>query len=81
MNKLTETKIVDKTPAISIVVNDSAMQVEPSTTIDGLLQTLALRSGVVAVERNGQVVPSLDHSSTRLAEGDRLEVVSLTGGG
>jgi sulfur carrier protein len=35
----------------------------------------------VAVELNLEVVPRAQHSSTALREGDRLEVVTLVGGG
>jgi thiamine biosynthesis protein ThiS len=35
----------------------------------------------VAVERNLQIVPRARHGETALADGDRLEVVTLVGGG
>jgi sulfur carrier protein len=34
-----------------------------------------------AVELNGEVVRKVDHETTALKEGDRLEVVRLVGGG
>jgi sulfur carrier protein len=35
----------------------------------------------VAVEVNLEVVPRAQHAQTRLRDGDRLEVVTLVGGG
>jgi sulfur carrier protein len=35
----------------------------------------------VAVEVNRRLVRRAEHASTRLAEGDRVEVVTLVGGG
>ena len=38
-------------------------------------------SGPVAVERNGELVPRGRHAATVLVEGDRVEIVTLVGGG
>ena len=64
-----------------LVVNGEEQQVEPSTTVKGLLVSLGLADTLVAVERNDEVVPRAQHESTELSEGDRLEVVHFVGGG
>jgi sulfur carrier protein len=46
-----------------------------------LLDTLGLSERPVAVERNADIVPRAQHASTRLHEGDKLEVVQFVGGG
>ena len=46
-----------------------------------LLQTLELDPRTLAVERNLELVPRGQHAATPLAAGDRLEVVTLVGGG
>ena len=46
-----------------------------------LLQTLELDPRTLAVERNLELVPRGQHAATPLAPGDRLEVVTLVGGG
>ena len=51
------------------------------TTVAGLVEHLGLAGRPVAVERNGELVPKADHPATALADGDRLEVVTLVGGG
>ena len=38
-------------------------------------------TALVAVERNGEIVPKSQHHSTKLSSGDRLEIVIAVGGG
>ena len=64
-----------------LVVNGEERQVETNTTIGELLASLGLADTLVAVERNEEVVPRAQHAHTRLAEGDRVEVVHFVGGG
>jgi sulfur carrier protein len=64
-----------------LVVNGEDQDVDPGTTIGGLLAVLGLGGGLVAVERNGDVVPRAQHAATVLQEGDRVEVVHFVGGG
>ncbi|MBC2730659.1 MAG: sulfur carrier protein ThiS [Thiobacillus sp.] len=35
----------------------------------------------IAIEKNGEIVPRSQHADTRLASGDRLEIVVAVGGG
>ncbi|MCC6492112.1 MAG: sulfur carrier protein ThiS [Pirellulales bacterium] len=66
---------------IEITVNGSPRCVEPNATVASLLEALGLDPRQLAVERNLELVPRGDHAATRLAAGDRLEVVTLVGGG
>ncbi len=66
---------------MEIVVNGEARSVEPGLTIARLLADLGLTDRSVAVEVNRQVVPRARHAEHRLAAGDRLEIVTLVGGG
>ncbi len=50
-------------------------------TVKELLLSLGLADTLVAVERNEEVVPRAQHESTKLSEGDRVEVVHFVGGG
>jgi thiamine biosynthesis protein ThiS len=45
------------------------------------LRRWGLAEKPVAVEHNLQVVPRARHEQTTLSEGDRLEIVTLVGGG
>jgi thiamine biosynthesis protein ThiS len=52
-----------------------------ATTLAELVAELGLEKRMLAVERNLEVVPKSEYASTELAEGDRLEVVHMIGGG
>ena len=68
-------------PAMRIEVNGEHRTVEPGTTVSGLLTSLGVGDGPVAVERNAVIVPRAAHAETQLCDGDRLEVVQFVGGG
>ncbi len=66
---------------LKVVINGENREVEPGTTVLGLLQTLQIRSGPVAVEVNSSVVRQAQHAEYRLSPGDKIEIVTLVGGG
>src|SRR5262249_233738 len=66
---------------MTVFVNGYEFPVETGITILRLLAELCLSPVQVAVERNRDLVPQADFASTRLAAGDRVEVVTLVGGG
>jgi sulfur carrier protein len=66
---------------MQITVNGDAHEVPAGITVRGLVETLGLTDGPVAVERNREVVPRAEHSSTELNAGDVLEIVHFVGGG
>jgi sulfur carrier protein len=49
--------------------------------VASLLAELGAAGPRVAVERNRRIVPRAEHGAEKLAEGDRLEVVTFVGGG
>ncbi len=66
---------------MQITVNDEAREVTAGSTIADLLEELGLRPKFVAVERNLELIPRARHAECELAENDKLEVVTLVGGG
>ena len=66
---------------MEIIVNGQPRQVAAELTIADLLAELALTGKHVAVELNLELAPRQCHSERRLAAGDRLEIVTLVGGG
>lgn len=66
---------------MKISVNGEEREVPSKTTVTGLLSLLEIQVPHVAVERNLEVIPRALHAETELAEGDKLEVVTLVGGG
>ncbi len=68
------------TPTLSVTINGDTHTVHAGLTVRGLLAHLGVPA-TAAVERNLVLVPRAHHAETLLAEGDRLEVVHLVGGG
>lgn len=64
-----------------IVCNGTPREIEDATTVAALLRELGLEPKQCAVEVNLELVPRGVHADRRLAEGDRLEIVTLVGGG
>jgi sulfur carrier protein len=66
---------------MQITVNGEMHEILSGTTVRGLVEILGLTDGPVAVERNREVVPRAEHTSTELAAGDVIEIVHFVGGG
>ena len=66
---------------MKLLVNGDAIEVDDGITVAALVKKLGLDTGPVAVERNRDVVPRAEHATTRLAEGDQVEIVHFVGGG
>ena len=66
---------------MEITVNGQLRRVAEGITVAELLEELGLTDKQVAVEANLELVPRQGHAGHRLAEGDRLEIVTLVGGG
>lgn len=64
-----------------IVLNGEEREVADGLTVAGLLETLDVPRRYVAVERNREIVPRARHAETVLADGDRVEIVTMVGGG
>ena len=67
--------------AIVIQVNGENRETPPGTTVAGLLTQLGLSAGRVAVEYNLHILPKTKWDDTRVAQGDRFEIVQFVGGG
>ena len=66
---------------IKIQINGEIRRCPESQTVAELLETLGLKPKFVAVERNEELVPRAQHAECRLSAGDRIEIVTLVGGG
>ena len=66
---------------MEITVNGATRELEAGTTVAALLRELNMQPKYVAVERNLELVPRREHEACVLQQGDRLEVVTLVGGG
>ncbi|TWU27456.1 sulfur carrier protein ThiS [Bythopirellula polymerisocia] len=66
---------------MQLSVNGRERELPEGTTIAQLIEELALDPRSLAVECNLELVPRAQHAQTQLKEGDRVEVVTLVGGG
>jgi thiazole synthase len=66
---------------LTCMVNGEARSLPEPLTVAQLLERLGYDRRRVAVEINGEVVPAVRHSEQMLNRGDRIEIVTLVGGG
>lgn len=66
---------------MNLFLNGEATSAPDAVTVAGLLDQLGFPLKGVAVERNREIVPKSLYGTTRLAEGDRIEIVQFVGGG
>jgi thiamine biosynthesis protein ThiS len=66
---------------LQVELNGEPKELEEGATLSTLIEQLSLAPERVAVELNRDVVRRVDWPSTRLSEGDRVEVVHFVGGG
>jgi thiamine biosynthesis protein ThiS len=66
---------------VRVLVNGEERALDAGTTVVGLLEHLGVDRRYVAVERNKEIVPRGRHAETVLEDGDRIEVVTMVGGG
>ncbi|MEX2557394.1 MAG: sulfur carrier protein ThiS [Actinomycetota bacterium] len=66
---------------LTVVANGKLREVPAGSTIRDLLDGVGWKPEWVVVERNGEPVERSAFAMTRLAEGDRLEIVRAVAGG
>lgn len=64
-----------------LVVNGQEQSVPDDARVSDLIRLLGLEKAACAVEVNRELVPKRRHDEQRLSHGDRVEVVTLVGGG
>jgi thiamine biosynthesis protein ThiS len=67
--------------AISITVNGETRALAAGANVLDLLRALNLESGRVAIEYNLEILARPKWPETRIAAGDRFEIVHFVGGG
>ncbi|MDE1942343.1 MAG: sulfur carrier protein ThiS [Betaproteobacteria bacterium] len=66
---------------INLTINGEDRRFETAPTVSQVIAELGLTQRRIAVERNGEIVPRSRFDTTRLAAGDRVEIVVAVGGG
>ena len=64
-----------------VTANGELVELDEGASVDELLAHLGLGRRWVLVERNGTPVNRRDTTTTRLVDGDRLELVRAVAGG
>ncbi len=66
---------------MELVINGKKESRTDELSVQGLLADLGLDGSPCAVEVNREVVPKARHAETMLRDGDRVELMTLVGGG
>ena len=66
---------------MNLFLNGEPASAPDAVTVAAFLENLGMPEKGVAVERNREIVPKSMYATTRLAEGDRIEIVQFVGGG
>jgi len=66
---------------MQVNVNGDRVEIPVNATIEQLLGQLELNTRAIAVEVNEELQPRDTHATFVLNENDRLEIVTLVGGG
>jgi len=66
---------------MTLTVNGEARKAADGASLAQLVRELELEGKPIAVELNREVVPKDRYAATSLRDGDRLEIVTLVGGG
>ena len=66
---------------LTLQINGEKKQLPVDSCVSTLVGTLPLAGKRFAIELNGGIVPKSAHATTRLHDGDKLEVVIAVGGG
>ena len=63
------------------MINVNGKETENCKNLSVLLENSGFRRDRIAVEINGEIIKKSDYDKTVLNDGDKIEVVSLEGGG
>jgi sulfur carrier protein len=67
---------------MQLTINGNARSFEEfDFSVARLVQNLELTGKRLAIELNGEIVPRSQFEATKLADGDKLEIVGAVGGG
>ncbi len=66
---------------ITLVVNGETRKCSSKTPLPEAIQELGFNPRLIAVEYNGEILHRQFWNQTKVREGDRLEIVTIVGGG
>lgn len=65
---------------MEVIINGSS-EAGDYTTVRDLLEKQGLDPNLVVVELNGKILPAAEFDTTKLVEGDAVEIVQFVAGG
>lgn len=71
----------ESTHFVTLHVNGEPHHCQPHTPLPDLLTQLGMNPRLLAVEYNGEILHRQFWQDTEMQEGDRLEIVTIVGGG
>lgn len=66
---------------ITLQINGKTQTCLPETKLPQILENLGMNPRLVAVEYNGEILHRQYWENTEIKEGDKLEIVTIVGGG
>lgn len=66
---------------VIVTVNGEPKELPPGATVRTLIESLGLHTRACAAEVNERLIPKQQHEQHPLAPDDRIEIVTLVGGG
>lgn len=66
---------------LNILINGNETQIAEGSVISDLIRSLDLNPVRLAIELNRRIIRRASWDSTRISEGDRVEIVHFVGGG
>jgi sulfur carrier protein len=66
---------------MKLLINGREREVPKGITVEDLIAMLDIKTSRLAFERNREVVPRTRYAVTALEDGDKIEIVTLVGGG
>lgn len=73
--------MLETTNTITIQINGESYSCPTSISLPKLLTQMDLNPRLIAVEYNGEILHRQYWSDTQMQSGDRLEIVTIVGGG
>lgn len=66
---------------MNITVNGEQKEIADRAAVSDLINALGLKPDRLAVELNRRIIRRMEWASTRLNDGDKVEIVHFVGGG
>ena len=66
---------------VKVMINGEAHEFDNSLSLPELLEQIGMNPRLIAIEYNGEILHRQFWVETRIKNGDRLEIVTIVGGG